>query len=190
MIVVVAWLAFILGGEAAAFTRVLDTIVGAVIAAVVFFLIPTWNVDRISSLFKQWCSYAGVALTTTLAQDDLAEQTVAGALSPIGISTTRNIGLSLLPREPRAGESPWPLANLPLITEAMEASTLDLVRLRRFAHDPSRQQHEKQAVEYAEWLDSIGAGRSRQALAGCETTSAELKPLAHSLTRLASLTTD
>jgi hypothetical protein len=143
-------------------------------------------------MFRQWCSYAGVTLTTTLAQERSAGQAVDGAESVTyrdlyHAQHRYELAAVAVPREPRASESPWPLENLPLIAEAMESLTVSLLRLRRGAREPGWKGAEAIALEYAERLDSIGAGWSRQPPANVETPG-ELAPLSRSLTRLEFLT--
>lgn len=138
MLVVVAWLAFILGGEPAAFTRALDTIVGALIAAAVFFVVPTWNVDRIEHLFRQWCERARSTLTS-LAAD--VQDTGSSVLSAQRAAFTELLhserrfarAAQVVPLEPRSEESPWPLDNLPQISDCMDRMAVSVLQLHRSA---------------------------------------------------------
>lgn len=159
MVVVVGWIAFMLGGEAAAFTRTFDTVIGAAIAAAVFFLLPTWNVDRLLVLLQRWCSYGRVALTTSFA----ADRDPSGAVQPLERVAFTNLyhaqhrfayAAAAVPREPRQNESPWPVDTLPSIADSMDRVAIALLRARRM---PQVSEADRAAVAAcAEWFGAIG----------------------------------
>lgn len=138
MLVVVAWLAFVLGGEPAAFTRTLDTIVGAVIAAAVFFILPTWNVNIIRDLFQEWCDRGRTVLTTiaagALSPGPLASQLQGKAFDDLVHATRRFArAAEVVPLEPRNEESPWPIERLPLIADSLDRVAVSFLQLQRSA---------------------------------------------------------
>ncbi|WP_182346812.1 FUSC family protein [Tomitella gaofuii] len=165
MLVVVAWLAFILGGEPAAFTRTLDTIVGAVIAWAAFFVIPTWNVDRVRELFQQWCGRGRSALTTIAAESQspgaAASRTQQRAFTDMLHSERRFVRAArVVPLEPRSEESPWPLESLPLISHCLDRVAVSLLQLQRSADAPgSGPAADPEAIEpFAEAFSALAEG--------------------------------
>lgn len=167
MLAVVAWLAFLLGGETAAFTRTLDTIVGAVIAAAVFFLVPTWNVDRLRVLLRQWCEQGRAALTAVAAEaqtpGSVAVRFERSAFTDFVHAQRRFVrAAQAVPLEPRSGESPWPLESIPLIIDSLDRAAVAMLQLRRSAHSsPEVDGDDPRLVEpFAEAFSALGAGRS------------------------------
>ena len=166
MIVVVGWLAFLLGGEVAGFTRVFDTVVGAAIAAVVFFALPTWNVDRLRWLFGEWCACGRSALTAAaadsqtgpLAAPDNPENRARRLAFTDLYHAQRRFALAAeaAPLEPRSGESPWPVADLPAIADAMDRIAVAQLQLEGSAHlaDAGLREIER----YAEWFSDLATG--------------------------------
>lgn len=169
MIVVVGWLAFLLGGEAAGFTRAFDTVVAAFIAAVVFFALPTWNVDRLRWLFAEWCACGRAALTA--AATATGSQTVPLAAPDNPETRARRLAFTDLyhaqrrfalaaeavPMEPRSSESPWPLAALPAIADVMDRIGLALLQFEWLPH-PADAGGLQQIERYAEWFSGLAAG--------------------------------
>lgn len=166
MVVVVGWIAFILGGEAAAFTRVVDTIIGAAIAAVVFFLLPTWHVERLESLFQQWCSVGRAALLAAVAggsqePTDTVTRATEHAFTDL-YHAQRHFAhaAAAVPLEPRGDEAPWAAADLPLIADALDRVAVALLRVRLEAPDLATVEQMRLVEAYAERFSALGAGRS------------------------------
>ncbi|MCH6172366.1 FUSC family protein [Pseudonocardia alaniniphila] len=61
---IAAWVSYLLGGGSA-FTRLVDTVGGAVIALAVFLVWPTWHRDRLPAAFATWAREQGSLLATT-----------------------------------------------------------------------------------------------------------------------------
>jgi hypothetical protein len=172
MLVVVTWIAFLLGGEPAAFTRTIDTIIGAVIASVVFLIIPTWNADRLRDLFAQWCEKARAALTAAVVDASTQE----GAESRAGrraftdlVHAQRRFARAAIATslEPRADHSPWPLEDLPSIADTLDAVAVAILGLRHEATAGSRTDADEadpagelpRTEPYAEWLGALAVHR-------------------------------
>jgi len=62
---IAAWVSYLLGGGSA-FTRLVDTVGGAVIALVVFLVWPTWHRDRLPAAFAMWAREQGSLLAATV----------------------------------------------------------------------------------------------------------------------------
>lgn len=162
MIVVVGWLAFILGGEAAGFTRAFDTLVGAVIAGIVFLILPTWNVHRLPSLFRQWCSMSRTALTVAVgaatSTSELAEDEERAVFRDLYHVLRRfEHASAAVPNEPNMDKCPWPVESLTPITRCMDRIALNLMQLRQAAHhvtvSPDRME------QFAEGFGELGTGQ-------------------------------
>jgi hypothetical protein len=180
MLVVVTWIAFLLGGEPAAFTRTIDTIIGAVIASLVFLLIPTWNADRLRDLFAQWCEKARAALTAAVVHAPTTvvdASTTEGAESRAGrraftdlVHAQRRFARAAIaaPLEPRADHSPWPLEDLPSIADSLDAVAVAILGLHhdaaagsRTVADGSDRAGELPRTEpFAEWLGALAVHRT------------------------------
>ena len=183
MVVVVGWIAFILGGEAAAFTRTIDTIIGAAIATAVFFLLPTWNVDRLLLLLQRWCLAGRSALIATFAGDsNAAARTVERiAFADLYYAQQRFArAAATVPREPRKDESPWPPDALPSIADAMDQVVIALLRARR----TSAGVDQAAVTAIAERFSAIGAQQPLSALIPAPG-DARLRALGQSLEQLA-----
>lgn len=174
MVVVVGWLALLLGGEPAAFTRAIDTIVGAFVAAVVFYALPTWNVNRLGRLFTQWCTLGKAAL-------------LAAATEPVGVSDEERqprrtaminfvhaqfrfaFAADAVPAEPRSDRSPWPVKELAAISATMDRTVLAVIQVRGWAAgdgqdaastaQPPLPSRMAQLGPYAEWFAALASGR-------------------------------
>lgn len=55
MFSVTSWLTFVLGGGTAGFTRLIDVIIGAIIAFVIFLIFPTWHDQVLQKNISTWC---------------------------------------------------------------------------------------------------------------------------------------
>lgn len=193
MVVVVGWLAFLLGGEPAAFTRTIDTIVGAVIAAVVFFILPTWNVDRLRVLFQQWCVQGRSALSAAVADTAGAGHPEEARADTIAITDLAHAqrrfarAAAAVPLEPRKDESPWPVADLPRIADTLDTSAVAILQLRRWPDSPAGDEMSDEVLveSFGEWFNALAAGVPATVP---EPTAGPWRTLWHELTSLERLT--
>lgn len=170
MVVVVGWIALLLGGEPAAFTRTVDTVVGAAIAALVFLVLPTWNVDRLAGLFAQWCSLGRVALLATVAgpvveSGPQGEQRRVARTDFVHAQHRFVLAAQGAPAEPSRDRSPWPVEDLPAITDAMDRAVLAVLHVGGWAAgnagdsgSPARVERLAQVESFAEWFGSLHSG--------------------------------
>ncbi|WP_144808222.1 FUSC family protein [Enterococcus casseliflavus] len=72
MVSVTTWITFILGGSTAGFTRLIDVLIGATIALIIFLVFPTWHIQHFQKDLEVWSNIIKSHIIN-LAQDNYSK---------------------------------------------------------------------------------------------------------------------
>ncbi|MGY1436933.1 FUSC family protein [Streptomyces reniochalinae] len=132
-LVLTAWIVFLLhqmgtAQNLVAWGRPADTVLGAVIALVIFLLLPTWHHHRIPDLLARWLRTQQRLLPVLLTGYTDAAATDRAALEQLRGAARRareelESAIGHLPHEPRGHRARWSAAELTRVTSSVFAVT-------------------------------------------------------------------